>query len=199
MSTEAEITRNVLMYFVLPLWLFVGFADYLCHRASRIATTSGPKKSLIHLAMLIEVAIAVTAAMALEINALVFLVMIVCWVLHEATAVWDVVYAHDKRDISPVEQWVHGYLGVLPLMSLVLVIVLNWSQFLALFGLGSAAPRFEIVLKDPPLPWGYVLPIMGAVVLFEVLPYLEELVRGLRANRGKLSPPERGEQPLGPS
>jgi len=64
MTAEAEITRTVLMYFVLPLWLVVGLADYLCHRASHIATTSGPKESLIHLIMLGEIGIAVTAAMA---------------------------------------------------------------------------------------------------------------------------------------
>jgi hypothetical protein len=63
MSMEAEVTRNVLMYFVLPLWLFAGFADYLCHRASSIATTAGPKESLIHLLMLTEMGIPVTAAM----------------------------------------------------------------------------------------------------------------------------------------
>ena len=40
--------------------------------------------------MLAEMGIAVTAAMALEVNALVILVMIICWALHEATAVWDV-------------------------------------------------------------------------------------------------------------
>jgi hypothetical protein len=76
---------------------------------------------------------------------------------------------------------VHSYLGVLPLLSLVLVVVLHWSQFLALIGMGSEFPRFELIWKDPPLPWGYVLPIISATLLFEVLPYLEELVRGLRA------------------
>ena len=188
MSMEAEVTRNVLMYFVLPLWLFAGFADYLCHRASSIATTAGPKESLIHLLMLTEMGIPVTAAMALEVNALVILVMIICWALHEATAVWDVFYANDKREITPIEQWVHSYLGVLPLLSLVLVVVLNWAQFLALFGFGTATPRFEIVWREPPLPWGYVLSVITAVMLLEVLPYLEELVRGLIANGGRLVP-----------
>ena len=191
MSLEAEVTRTVLMYFVLPLWLLAGFADWLCHRASSIATTAGPKESLIHLLMLTEMAIPVTAAMALEVNALVILVMIVCWAVHEVTAIWDVVYAHDKREITPIEQWVHTYLGVLPLLSLVLVVVLNWHQFLALFGMGPEVARFEIVLKEPPLPWGYVLSIIGAVMLLEVLPYLEELVRGLRANDGRLVPQKR--------
>jgi hypothetical protein len=122
------------------------------------------------------------------VNALVILVMIICWPLHEATAVWDVFYAHDKREITPIEQWVHSYLGVLPLLSLVLVVVLNWAQFLALFGFGTATPRFEIVWREPPLPWGYVLSVITAVMLLEVLPYLEELVRGLIANGGRLVP-----------
>src|SRR3954469_16767154 len=180
MSMEAEVTRTVLMYFVLPLWLVAGFADYLCHRASNIATTSGPKESLIHLLMLTEISIAVVTAMAFEINAAVILLMIVVWALHEATAVWDVTFAHHRREVTPIEQWVHSYLGVLPLLSLVLVVVLHWSQFLALFGLGTELPRFEIIWKEPPLPWAYVMPIIAATVLFEVLPYFEELIRGLR-------------------
>ena len=181
MSTEAEVTRTVLMYFVLPLWLVAGFADYLCHRASHIATTSGPKESLIHLLMLTEISIAVVTAMTFEINAAVILLMIIVWAAHEATAIWDVTFAHQRREVTPIEQWVHSYLGVLPLLSLVLVVVLHWSQFLALFGLGVEPPRFEIVWKEPPLPWSYVLPIIASTVLFEVLPYFEELVRGLRA------------------
>jgi hypothetical protein len=190
MSPEAEVTRHVLMYFILPLWLCAGFADWLCHRASNIATTAGPKESLIHLLMLVEMAIPVTAAMNFEVNALILLLMIVCWVLHEATAVWDVFYAVERREVTPIEQWVHTYLGVIPLMSLVLVVVLSWQQFLALFGLGTQAPRFELVWKDPPLPWDYVLSILAAVALLEVLPYVEELIRGLRANRGRLVPPK---------
>src|SRR5438552_8133692 len=106
MSTEADVLRSVLMYFVLPLWLVAGFADYLCHRASHIATTAGAKESLIHLLMLTEMAIPVTAAMALEVNALVILIMMLCWALHEATAVWDVFYAYSKREVTPIEQWV---------------------------------------------------------------------------------------------
>jgi hypothetical protein len=190
MSPEAEVMRHVLMYFILPLWLCAGFADWLCHRASNIATTAGPKESLIHLLMLVEMAIPVTAAMNFEVNALILLLMIVCWVLHEATAVWDVFYAVERREVTPIEQWVHTYLGVIPLMSLVLVVVLSWQQFLALFGLGTQTPRFELVWKDPPLPWGYVLSILAAVALLEVLPYVEELIRGLRANRGRLVPPK---------
>jgi hypothetical protein len=107
---EADVIRSMLMYFILPLWLCAGFADWLCHRASHIAITSGPKESLIHLAMLAEMGVAVTLAMTFEVNALIILLMIICWVLHEATAVWDL-FAVEHRVITPIEQWVHSYLG----------------------------------------------------------------------------------------
>ena len=55
----AAITQVYLMYVILPLWLLVGIADWLCHRASHIETTSGAKESLIHLLMLGEVGIKV--------------------------------------------------------------------------------------------------------------------------------------------
>ena len=40
-----EVLRGMLMYFVMPLWLAAGFADYLCHRATHIERTSGWKES----------------------------------------------------------------------------------------------------------------------------------------------------------
>ena len=130
--------------------------------------------------MLGEISIAVIAAISFEINAGIILLMFIVWATHEATALWDISFAHHKREVTPIEQWVHSYLGVL-LLSVVLVVVLHWTQFLALFGLGSEAPRFEIVWKEPPLPWNYVLSVITATIIFEVLPYFEELFRGLRA------------------
>jgi len=193
---EAEVTRNVLMYFILPLWLAAGFADYLCHRATDIEHTGGAKESLLHLLQFSEMGVPILAAMFLEINALVILVMIVAFILHEATAMWDVSYAVKVREVTPLEQHVHSFLEMLPLMGLLMVIVLHWPQFLSLFGLGSERASFAITLKPEPLPWTYVVTILACVLLFEVLPYLEELWRGLRANRGALVPkrPARGEE-----
>ena len=53
-----------------------------------------------------------------------------------------VTYAVHKREVTPIEQHVHSYLGVLPMMSLTLVVVLNWKQFLALFGFGIPLAPF---------------------------------------------------------
>lgn len=77
----------VLMYFVLPVWLVAGFADWLCHRATHIESTTGAKESLIHLLMFAEVGIPLLAAMFLEVNALVISVMMIVFLIHEATAI----------------------------------------------------------------------------------------------------------------
>ncbi|MBZ9897453.1 diguanylate cyclase [Mesorhizobium sp. BR1-1-6] len=181
-------TVLILMYFLLPVWLAAGFADWLCHRASHIESTTGAKESLIHLLMFAEVGIPLLAAMFLDVNALIILVMIVTFLVHEATAMWDVSYATTARTVTPIEQHVHSFLEMIPLMGLVSVISLHWGQFLALFGAGTETARFELVWKSQQLPVIYIACVMAVILLFELLPYLEELVRGLRANAGKLIP-----------
>jgi hypothetical protein len=180
--------QGILMYFILPVWLAAGFADYLCHRAASIQTTSGPKESLLHLAQFGEMAVPTLAAIFLEINALVFAVMLVSLVLHHLTAMWDVSYAYGMREVRPIEQHIHSVLEILPLAALLLIVALHPSQFLSLFGVGADSAEFSIRLKDPPLPWLYVSTMLTLVFLFEVLPYVEELVRGLRVKRQKLGP-----------
>src|SRR5262245_436331 len=101
-----DILRGMLMYFVLPLWLAAGFADYLCHRATHIERTSGWKESALHLLQFAEMGVAVLAALFLEITSAVILIMVVCLVLHELTAIWDVRYADATREVTPTEQHV---------------------------------------------------------------------------------------------
>ena len=75
-------------------------------------------------------------------------------------------------------------------MGLTIIVILHWPQFLALFGLGSERADFGIRLKEPPLPWLYVTVMLTLVLLFEVLPYLEELARTLRHRRASNRSPE---------
>ncbi|CCV05678.1 conserved membrane hypothetical protein [Mesorhizobium metallidurans STM 2683] len=184
----ADPTVLILMYFVLPVWLIAGFADWLCHRASHIESTTGAKESLIHLLMFVEVGIPLLAAMFLEINALIIATMIVAFLVHEATAMWDVRYATTARTVSPIEQHIHSFLEMIPLLGLVSVISLHWPQFLALVGIGPEEARFDLVWKPQQLPTMYIVTVMTVILLFELLPYVEELVRGLRANAGRLVP-----------
>jgi hypothetical protein len=176
-----DIMLGMLMYFVLPMWLAAGFADYLCHRASHIELTSGWRESLLHLLQLGEMALPILAAMFLEVTSGVILLMIVCLVLHQATAMWDVSYATQIREVKPIEQHVHSVLEMMPLTGLLMVIALNWSAFLGLCGLAPAS--FEFLFRSEPPSWVYVTAVLGLTALFEVLPYMEELVRGLRVVR----------------
>ncbi|BCG86528.1 hypothetical protein MesoLj113c_26380 [Mesorhizobium sp. 113-3-9] len=181
-------TVLILMYFILPLWLIAGFADWLCHRASHIETTTGPKESLIYLLMFVEVRIPLLAGMFLDINALIISAMLVAFIVHKATAMWDASYATTARTVTPLEQHVHSFLEMIPLMGIVIVVSLHWSQFLALFGMGSEPAKFALVWKSEPLPVAYIVTMLVVILLFELLPYIEEFIRGYRANGGRLVP-----------
>lgn len=185
----------ILMYFVMPLWMLAGVADYLCHRRTDIARTAGPKESVLHLLMFAEIGVPLLACLFLEINALIFLVMIVAFFAHEATALWDVSYATRRRDVRPFEQHVHSFLELLPLMAGVLLATLHWPQFLALFGLGDEPAQWTLRLKEAPLPTGYIVFVLGASVLLEILPFAEELLRGLKA-RGQDRKARRSPMPV---
>jgi hypothetical protein len=178
---DPSAAQIILMYFVLPLWLAAGFADYLCHRASHIESTSGPKESLLHLLQFAEMAVPILAALFFEITSAVILLMIVCLVLHQATAMWDVHYANATREVKPIEQHIHSVLEMMPLTGLLLVVALHWQAFIGLFGFAPAS--FAIMPKAEPLPWVYIASVLGLTLLFEVLPYVEELLRGLRHRR----------------
>ena len=174
-------TEVVLLYFILPLWLAAGIADWLCHRGAHIESTTGVKESLIHLLMFAEVGIALLAGLFLQINAGVIALMILSFFAHEATALWDVSYAVTAREVTPLEQHIHSFLELLPLLAIVCVVLLHWDQFRALLGLGPEVAHFTLQLKSPPLPTAYVSGLVAAIVFLEVLPYLEELFRGWRA------------------
>jgi hypothetical protein len=178
-----DVTRRFLMNLVMPIWLAAGIADWLCHRATSIETTTGPKESVMHLLMLTEAAIPVLGGMFLEITSPVLALMIIAALVHDATALWDVSYAVTKREVTPVEQHVHSFLEMVPLMAISFVSVLHWPQFLALFGVGPDRPDWSLRWKSRPLPAGYTLSMLTAQVTLEWLPYLEELARTISATR----------------
>lgn len=177
----AAVTETYLLYVIMPLWLLSGIADWACHRASRIEWTSGVKESFIHLLMLAEVSIPVLLGAFFEINALVIAVMLCAWLLHEVTAYWDVSYASRTREVTAFEQRVHDYLGAIPFMALSFILVLHWPQLLALFGMGPEPLRLSLTWKQPPLPTSYVVGLLGAIVLLDAVPFIEELWRTWRA------------------
>src|ERR671925_299340 len=64
----------------------------------------------------------------LEVNAGVLLATLGALGVHQATAVWDVAYADDRREVTPTEQHVHGLLEQVPLMATSFLFILHWDQ-----------------------------------------------------------------------
>jgi hypothetical protein len=174
----------------MPIWLLAGLGDWFCHRASGIERTTGAKESIIHLLMFAEAGTALVVGLFLEVNALVLALFIVLFVLHAVTGWWDIGYANPIREITDIEQHIHGYLEVTPLIVLILVALLHWSQFLALFGMGADASQYAVEWKHQPLPLVYSVGVLGAAVILEIVPYTEELLRCLLASGGQLVPPD---------
>ena len=108
-----------LLYFVFPLWIAVGVADYLCHRATQIERTSGTAESVFHLAQLGQVGLPLLAGLLLELTVPILLLMAVAALVHTLTAWWDVAYSEPRRRITPFEQIVHGFLIVIPVVGVV--------------------------------------------------------------------------------
>lgn len=177
--------RGYLLYLVLPIWLLAGLLDWYCHRQAQIERTAGPKESLIHFLLFAEAGLPILLGLFLEINGAVLGIMLFFWLAHEVTAYWDVHYAAQHRSITPFEQRVHDYLGVVPLLAFSIALILYWPQAVAWFGLGPESLRLSLEGKQKPLPFSYVAGLLAAIFLFIVVPYLEELVRCVRVNKSK--------------
>ena len=179
----AILLRQYLLYFILPVWLLAGLIDYFLHKRTHIEDNSGTKESVLHALQLGEAGVPVILGLLFEINALIIASMIVALLAHEATALWDVTYAHNRRYIGPLEQHVHSFLEVLPIMAVSFVTILYWDQFQALLGMGSQNPRFEFLPKADPISTPYLLAFFGSIAIFIGIPYGEELWRCLKAGR----------------
>jgi len=116
------------MYVVYPLWVLAGLADWACHRATGIATTSGIKENLLHWLMYAEIGVGMLAVAYFEINAAVLLVVLGVFLVHELTVYMDLEYSSLLRDVGPFEQMVHSFLELLPLASLGLLAVIAWPH-----------------------------------------------------------------------
>lgn len=177
----------LLMFVVLPVWIAAGLADYFCHRVTRIEDTSGPAESALHLVQLGLVGVPVILVLFLDVNAGLLALCMVCILLHHAVAYLDVDYATHTRNVTPAEQMIHSFLEITPITAFLLLGILHWPQLSALFGMGTEAARFAPALRTQPLPPAYVAGVLAATTIFNLAPYLEELIRTVRAKKAQVS------------
>lgn len=171
----------------MPMWIGAGLADWWCHRRTDIEHTAGLTESAIHAAMMAEAGLPTLLGLFCEVNAGAPAVTYGTLGIHELTAVWDVAYADGRREVTPAEQHVHGFLERVPLMATVLLTVLHWDQARSVFGLGDV-PDWSIKSKRRRLSVRYRAGVLAAVGGLVALPYGEELLRCLRA-RANGAPP----------
>jgi hypothetical protein len=170
---------------VFPLWVAAGLADWACHRATHIATTSGLRENLLHQLMFAQVGGILVAMALLQINAGVLLLATALFVLHEATVWWDLRVSLPVRRVTAIEQMVHSFQELLPLVTVLLLAVLAWDQALALLGHGSQPADLRLRWKDHPLPPSLLAG--GAVLAFLLgaVPVAQETWSCLRARAAR--------------
>ena len=177
-----DATRRALQWFVVPIWIGAGLADWWCHRRTTIESTAGTTESAIHSAMMAEAGVPAMLGLFCEVNAGVLGLTYATLAVHELTAIWDVAYADGRREVTPTEQHVHGFLERVPLMATLLLTVLHWDQARSAFGLEGQAD-WRIRGKRRRLSLLYRAGVLGAVTAFVAVPYGEELARCMRAGR----------------
>jgi hypothetical protein len=157
----------LLMYVVLPLLVVAGFLDWLCHRATRIEETSGLAENAVHWLMFGQIGAGIAGIVLFETNLAVLLWVAFVFVLHEITVWLELRYTVARREVRPIEQVVHSFMELLPLVALALLAVI-------------ASPDGGLRLRRAPWPAGYALAAAAAVLVFNVLPLAQETARCLR-------------------
>lgn len=170
-----ELLQTLLVWGLYPVWLLAGAGDYLCHRQTDIEHTSGTTESWLHLLQFGTLLIAFAAAVLMNLNVVVFGIMVALVLTHSVLAHVDVSYTDGRRHISPFEQLVHGFMDVLPLVAVALIGVLHWREITA----SPGAPIFSL----RPADLGRALLVASFAVLSGV-PILEEIARTYR-HRGE--------------
>ena len=153
-------------WIVYPVWLLAGVGDQWCHRRTSIATTSGRLESLLHLAQLGVIGLAVLVGLFLEPSTALFSMLAILIASHSVLSFIDVSYTEPRRRILPIEQHIHAYMEVLPWTSLALFCAAHPAMF--------TQPEWALRLRTEPLPVTVLLAVIAPAVLLAVLPALFE-------------------------
>jgi hypothetical protein len=167
----------------MPVWVGAGFADWWCHRRSDIEHTAGTTESAIHLTMMAESSLPTLLGLFSEVNAGMLAVSYGMLSMHELTGILDVAYADGRREVTPMEQYIHGFLGRVPMMAATLLTVLHWDQAAAAVGF-RGHPDWRIKSKSRPLSGSYRASVVTATGALGAL-YIEELARCVRAGNAR--------------
>ncbi|RCW70342.1 hypothetical protein [Pseudorhodoferax soli] len=171
------------MVVVLPLWVAAGFLDWCCHRRTAIERTGGVRESSFHLAMFAQMGGAALMGLLLEPTVAVLAIFALLIATHELTVWLELRFVVGRRAVAPFEQMVHSFLEVLPVAGLLLLALASAAS-----GGGVDGGEGGLRWRRHPLPGSYLAALIGAVLLLNVGPLLEELWRCVRHRRAGTGP-----------
>lgn len=174
--TTDMLLQNLILYGCLPLWVVMGFADYLCHRRSGIERTTGLRESIDHVVMGAQIGVPVFLGLYFEINVHLLLMALALLVFHVWVAHHDLTYALHKREITIWETHAHSFLEVLPFVVVALIACKRWPAFVDLITLNWAG-HLTLVPKEAPIDFQYIVGYFAFMMVVGVAPYLEEIYR----------------------
>ena len=105
------------------LWLAAGSLDFLQHRRSDLAHTSGIGESLLHGLQLLLLGLAVLAWLAIAPGLALLALLLVLVAGHAVLGYVDTRFAFPRRRIGPFEQHVHSVLDMAPWFALCAVLL----------------------------------------------------------------------------
>ncbi len=178
MNRTERLTRDVLLFGIIPTWVAAGVVDWWCHRRTRIEENSGLPESLSHVAQLAQASVPATLALFVEADAPLLALTYAAAATHTATAYLDVAYAAPRREVSPTEQHAHAFLEVLPIAGAAFLTVLHPTQTRELFR--ARRRKWRLRAKRHPLSPAYVGGLLGTLAVGLGFS-LEEVLRCARA------------------
>ena len=164
---------------VLALWCAAGVLDGWWYRQSAMAESVSLGESLLRFAMFLQIGLMLGAVLLLEINAGVLLLVYGMFLTQELVAYSDERRAEPWCFVSGLQQKAHGVCEYGPMVALAALLVANWGQFLALFGVGGEVADFTLVAKADPFSQAEVLAVFAGVAVVKLMPCIEEIYRAV--------------------
>lgn len=168
MSPTDAFIWSLLGYAVYPTWLLTGMVDFVTHQRTHIASTSGVRESLLHVAQMVQNGVPVLVVLFLEINASTLAVLAVLVLVHTLTAYVDINYTSSRRAIGPPEQLAHAVLIGLPILAWVLLLLVGRAD-------AAAMGEWSFQLRATPWDLWVILTVLAGGALFSATPTFAEL------------------------
>jgi hypothetical protein len=165
----------VVLWAFYPLWLLAGWLDYRDHRRDETASPQVARAAALHLAMLVQAAIGLAAALAFLPSASLMLILLVLAVAYLATTSANPRRFEGRPRSGRLARHMHTLFEALPLLALALFIADNLPH------LDPIAAHWSLDLRSPPFPAGLWLAVFLPAAVFAIGPGLSELRRALRA------------------